>query len=169
MIGTILRQRYLIKKLLGDGGFGETYLAEDFTNIPVSSKPVCVVKRLKPEKRDEPETLRRFKEEATILHELGNSYDQIPKLIDCFQENRDFYLVQEFIDGHDLTYEITDGKQWSEAEVIQLLQEVLEILAFVHQRGVIHRDIKPSNLMRRYSDDKFMLIDLGIFKKVKKN
>lgn len=166
MIGTILRQRYLIKELLGDGGFGETYLAEDFTNIPVSSKPMCVVKRLKPEKRDEPETLCQFKEEATILHELGNSHDQIPKLIDYFQENRDYYLVQEYIDGHDLSNEIIQGKQWSEAEVIQLLQEILEVLAFVHQQGAIHRDIKPSNLMRRYSDCKLILIDFGIVKEL---
>jgi len=168
MIGQILRQRYKIIKLLGSGGFGETYLAEDFTNlnIPITSKPLCVVKRLKPEKRDDPETLRRFQKEATILLELGNSHDQIPKLIDYFPENRDFYLVQEYIEGHDLSNEIIRGKQWSEADVTRLLQEVLEILAFVHQRGVIHRDIKPSNLMRRYSDDKFMLIDFGIFKKV---
>ena len=165
MIGIILRQRYKIIKPLGSGGFGETYLAEDFITLPINPKPQRIVKRLKPNRIDDP-TLRRFRQEAAMLYKLGNNHDQIPKLYDYFEENREFYLVQEFIDGHDLTYEITDGKQWSETEVIQLLQEVLEILAFVHQRGVIHRDIKPSNLMRRYSDGKLVLIDFGIVKEL---
>jgi serine/threonine-protein kinase len=168
MIGTILRQqRYKIIDMLSDrGGFGETYLAEDFTHIHVTPKPKCVIKRLKPQRRDDPDMVRRFKQEAVILQQLGNSHDQIPKLIDYFEENRDYYLVQEYIDGHDLSNEIIQGKHWSEAEAIQLLQEILEVLAFVHQQKVIHRDIKPSNLMRRYSDGKLMMIDFGIVKEL---
>lgn len=166
MIGTILRQRYQIKELLGKGGFGETYLAEDFTNIPVTTEPKCVVKRLLPEKKDDPDMVHRFKKEAAILQKLGESHNQIPKLIDSFEENLEFYLVQQFIDGHDLREEITEGKPWSESEVIQLLQEVLEVLAIVHQQEVIHRDINPSNIMRRYSDGKLMLIDFGAFKEI---
>ena len=168
MIGTILgQQRYKIIDMLSDrGGFGDTYLAEAFTNIPVTPKPKRVIKRLKPQRRDDPDMVRRFKQEAAILQQLGNSHDQIPKLIDYFEENRDYYLVQEYIDGHDLSNEIIQGKHWSEAEAIQLLQEILEVLAFVHQQEVIHRDIKPSNLMRRYSDDKLMMIDFGIVKEL---
>jgi serine/threonine-protein kinase len=168
MIGTILgQQRYKIIDMLSDrGGFGDTYLAEAFTNIPVTPKPKCVIKRLKPQRRDDPDMVRRFKQEAAILQQLGNSHDQIPKLIDYFEENRDYYLVQEYIDGHDLSNEIIQGKHWSEAEAIQLLQEILEVLAFVHQQEVIHRDIKPSNLMRRYSDGKLMMIDFGIVKEL---
>ncbi len=168
MIGIILRQRYKIIKQLGAGGYGETYLAEDFITLPINPKPQRIVKRLKPNRIDDP-TLHRFRQEAAMLYKLGNNHDQIPKFYDYFEENREFYLVQEFIDGHDLTYEITDGKPWNEAEVIQLLQEVLEILAFVHQRGVIHRDIKPPNLMRRYSDGKLVLIDFGIVKELSIN
>jgi serine/threonine protein kinase/predicted DNA-binding WGR domain protein len=168
MIGIILRQRYKIIKQLGAGGYGETYLAEDCITLPINPKPQRIVKRLKPNRIDDP-TLHRFRQEAAMLYKLGNNHDQIPKFYDYFEENREFYLVQEFIDGHDLTYEITDGKPWNEAEVIQLLQEVLEILAFVHQQGVIHRDIKPPNLMRRYSDGKLVLIDFGIVKELSIN
>ncbi|BAZ39533.1 serine/threonine protein kinase [Calothrix sp. NIES-4101] len=91
---------------------------------------------------------------------------QIPKLSEHFQENSEFYLVQEFIDGKDLSYEIIPGEKLSEADTIQLLQEILEVLAVIHQNNVIHRDIKPANIMRR-SDGKIILIDFGAVKEIK--
>jgi serine/threonine-protein kinase len=163
MIGTILRQRYKIIKQLGAGGFGETYLAEDL-DIPVSPKPVCVVKKLHPTMID-PEIIRLFKQEAQILYKLGQNHDQIPKLSGYFQEDKDFYLIQEFIDGYDLTQEISPGKKLSENDVIQLLRDVLEILVYVHENKVIHRDIKPANIMRR-KDGKLVLIDFGVVKQI---
>jgi serine/threonine protein kinase len=163
MIGTILRQRYRIIKQLGKGGFGETYFAEDL-NIPVTPKPVCVVKKLRPEEIDQ-YTIRLFEQEAKILYELGQNHNQIPKLYAYFQEDIDFYLVQEFIDGYDLTQEISPGKKLSENDVIQLLRDVLEILVYVHENKVIHRDIKPANIMRR-KDGKLVLIDFGIVKQI---
>ena len=163
MIGTILRQRYRIIKQLGKGGFGETYLAEDL-DIPVTPKPVCVVKKLHPEEIDQ-YTIRLFEQEAKTLYKLGQNHNQIPKLYAYFQEGQDFYLVQEFIDGHDLTQEISPGKKLSENDVIQLLRDVLEILVYVHENKVIHRDIKPANIMRR-QDGKLVLIDFGIVKEI---
>ena len=172
MIGRILRQRYRIIKKLGAGGFGETYLAEDL-DIPVTPKPKCVVKWLKPKviAPDIPqipleEIVRLFEKEGKTLYELGQNHDQIPKLYAYFEQNRKLYLVQEFIDGHDLSQEITSGKHWSETEVIKFLEEILEVLAFVHQNNVIHRDIKPSNIMRRRCDGKLILIDFGLVKLV---
>ena len=172
MIGRKLRQRYQIIKKLGSGGFGETYLAEDL-DIPVTPKPKCVVKQLKPKviAPDIPQIplediVRLFEKEGKTLYELGQNHDQIPKLYAYFEQNRKLYLVQEFIDGHDLSQEITSGKQWSEVEVILFLKEILEVLDFVHQRNVIHRDIKPSNIMRRKSDGKLILIDFGLVKLV---
>ncbi len=166
MIGHILRQRYKIIKELGSGGFGETYLAEWPQDLPVTPKYKCVVKRLTQLSTPEEDTEERFKKEAATLFKLGKEHPQIPELYDFFEENREFYLVQEFIEGHDLSNEIVSGKPWSEADIIQLLQEILEVLAFVHQNNMIHRDIKPLNLMRRYSDNKLVLIDFGIVKEI---
>jgi serine/threonine protein kinase len=163
MIGTILRQRYRIIKKLGAGGFGETYLAEDL-DIPVTPKPICVVKKLHPTIID-PEIIRLFEQEAQILYKLGQNHDQIPKLSGYFQEDEDFYLIQEFIDGYDLRKEISPGKKLSEGDVIQLLRDVLEILVYVHENNVIHRDIKPANIMRR-KDGKLVLIDFGVVKQI---
>ena len=166
-IGVILRNRYRILQLLGGGAFGQTYLAED---LDLPNHPKFVVKHLKP-KTSESELLqvakRLFESEAKVLYKLGNLSQQIPKLFAHFGENGEFYLVQEFVDGHDLSVEIVPGKKWSEAEVIQLLQEILEVLAVVHQQNIIHRDIKPRNLMRRQEDGKIVLIDFGAVKEIK--
>ena len=166
MIGQTLRRRYKITKELGKGGFGKTYLAEYPVDLPVTPQYNCVIKELIKLPTPEINTEERFKKEAAILFKLGKNHSQIPELYDFFEENRKFYLVQEYIDGQDLSYEITSGQEWSEAEVIHLLEEILEVLSFVHEQNVIHRDIKPLNLMRRYSDNKLVLIDFGIVKEI---
>lgn len=163
MIGTILRGRYAILKQLGSGGFGETYIAED-RDLPGS--PQCVVKRLQPQSHD-PFVLqtakRLFDTEAAVLYQLG-SHDQIPRLMAHFEENQQFYLVQEFVDGRDLSQELFPGVRWNEAQVLAFLRDTLRILEFVHQQNVIHRDIKPANIIRRFSDNKLALIDFGAVK-----
>lgn len=166
MIGTILRGRYAIIKQLGSGGFGETYIAED-RDLPGS--PKCVVKRLQPQS-DDPFVLqtakRLFDTEAAVLYQLG-SHDQIPRLMAHFEENQQFYLVQEFVDGRDLSQELFPGVRWSEAQVLAFLRDTLRILEFVHQQNVIHRDIKPANIIRRFSDNKLALIDFGAVKEIR--
>ena len=166
-IGTVLRNRYKILKLLGSGGFGDTYLAVD---IDLPGSPKCVVKHLKAQKSN-PTVLqiakRLFDQEAKVLYRLSKGHSQIPQLFGHFEENNEFYLVQEYIDGHDLTKEIKSRKQMSEAAVAKLMQEILEVLAFVHEQNVIHRDIKLRNIMRRRQDGKIVLIDFGAVKEIK--
>ncbi len=165
LTGEILRNRYKIIKLLGSGGFGDTYLAED---LDLPNHPKCVVKYLKP--NSDPTVLqivrRLFDSEAQVLYRLGNDSDQIPRLFAHFEEQGEFYLVQEFVDGADLSQEISPGKRLTEKEVIKLLQEILEILAVVHKKNIIHRDIKTQNIMRRRQDSKIVLIDFGAVKEV---
>jgi len=98
-----------------------------------------------------------------MLQKLGSD-KQIPGLLAYFTEGGEFYLVQEYIPGHDLTQEVQPGKCWSEEQVLKLLEGILTPLAFVHQNRVIHRDIKPANLMRRNGDNRIFLIDFGVVK-----
>ncbi len=165
MQSTVLRGRYKITKLLGRGGFGETYLAEDGDR---PGNPICVVKQLQPNSNS-PDILkaaqRLFNNEAEILYKLG-SHEQIPQLLAHFEEDDQFYLVQEFVDGHDLSEEINPGRRWREEQIVAFLKEVLTILKFVHNQSVIHRDIKPSNLIRRRRDGKIFLIDFGVVKEI---
>jgi eukaryotic-like serine/threonine-protein kinase len=166
LVGKTLRNRYKILKVLGSGGFGDTYLAED---IDLPGHPTCVVKQLKP-KDTSPNVLpiakSLFEREAEYLYKLGNAHPQIPKLFAHFEENDEFYLVQEFVEGDSLAAEIPIGQRLSESATITLLLEILEVLSFVHQNNVIHRDIKLANLMRRQQDGKIVLIDFGAVKDI---
>jgi serine/threonine-protein kinase len=163
MLGKLLERRYQVVQVLSAGGFCQTYLAKD-TLLP--DRPTCVVKHLQPANNSPTslQTLRwLFTGEAQALEKLG-SHDQIPQLLAHFEEDQQFYLVQEFIDGNPLNVEMPPGHRWSESQVFQLLQEILDILQFIHSQGLIHRDIKPNNLLRRKQDNRFVLIDFGSVK-----
>jgi tRNA A-37 threonylcarbamoyl transferase component Bud32 len=161
----LLNRRYKIKRRLGSGGFSYTYLAED-THRP--GNPVCVVKHLQPARHDEVflEVARRlFKTEAEILEIVGE-HEQIPQLMAYFEENQQFYIVQEYIQGHSIQEELIPGQPKSEDEVIDFLKDILPVLVFIHRHNVIHRDIKPSNFIRRERDQHIVLIDFGAVKQI---
>ena len=161
----ILAGRYYILNPLGSGGFSQTFLAKD--NL-LPGHPFCVVKKLAPQVSSTSKwrtAKRLFKQEAEILQKLGN-HPQIPRLLADFEENRQYYLVQEFIEGKTLDRELTPGKQYGEDYTIALLHDILKVLSFVHQERVIHRDIKPANLIRQNKDGKIVLIDFGAVKEI---
>ena len=165
MLGTLLHGRYKIIRVLGSGGFGKTYFAEDVQQ-PDGFR--CVVKQFQPVRQDTLflQTARRlFSSEVETLRKLG-SHNQIPTLLDDFEEQQEFYLVQEYVEGRSLSQEFTKTRRLTEPDVRGLLQDVLQVLEFVHENQVIHRDIKPGNLMRRHRDGKFVLIDFGAVKEI---
>ncbi len=163
MIGKIICDRYQVIEILNQGMFCQTYITRDIT---ITDYPTCVVKHFLPSDRIAlPVKIRRrlFTREVEALMKL-DSYEYVPHLLNHFEHNQEFYLVQEFIQGHSLSIELQPGKRWNEHQVIELLQEVLNILVFVHAQGLIHRDIKPSNIMRRERDNRLVLIDFGAVK-----
>lgn len=166
MLGKTLRGRYQIIRQLGSGGFSTTFVAKD---LDLPGQPLCVVKQLKSNDSDPSilQTVRRlFDTEAQVLYRLGK-HEQIPQLFAHFEENQEFYLVQEYIEGEDFGQELLTGKMLNESQLIAFLQDILRTLAFVHEQDVIHRDIKPSNLIRRQKDGKIVLIDFGAVKEIR--
>lgn len=173
----ILDGRYIPVKLLGRGGFAAAFLARD-RRIP--GMRYCVVKQFQPAGNVSPNQLQiaqqLFEREAEVLARIGNEHEQIPGLYAFFpvtftsfkavdHEEQFFYLVQEYIDGQNLEEELAQKGKFSELQALYVLQEILKILQFVHNKGIIHRDIKPSNIMRR-RDGKLFLLDFGAVKQV---
>ncbi|NJL01305.1 MAG: protein kinase [Spirulinaceae cyanobacterium SM2_1_0] len=159
----LMRDRYRGVKSLGQGGFGTTFLAIDMV---LPGNPPCVIKQLRPSTAD-PNVFQMarelFEREAQTLGRIGN-HPQVPRLLDYFEYNKDFYLVQEYVKGNNLQQEIKRNGPVSEAGARQFLSEVLPMINYIHSQQVIHRDIKPANLIRREQDKKLVLIDFGAVK-----
>ena len=159
----LLRDRYRIIQSLGQGGFGATFLA---VNESLPGKPSCVIKQLRPN-ANAPHVMdmarELFKREAETLGRIGTD-PQIPFLLDYFEENETFYLVQEYVSGRTLQQEIKQEGPLSEAGVKKFLSEILPAIDYIHKNKVIHRDIKPANIIRRTQDAKLVLIDFGAVK-----
>lgn len=161
MSSQILSNRYQILQILGSGGFGTTYLAED---IQMPSRRKCVVKQLRPI-NDNPQIYQlvqeRFQREAATLESLGDVNGQIPCLYAYFSETGHFYLIQEWIEGMTLRDKVQQEGLVSESVVRQILMDILPVLAYVHDKHIVHRDIKPDNIILRKRDGKPVLIDFG--------
>jgi eukaryotic-like serine/threonine-protein kinase len=161
----LLGGRYKLVEQLGSGGFGQTFTAQD---LHLPGHPFCVVKQLKPQVKSSQElqvAKRLFETEAQALYRLGY-HPQIPRLLAHFEEKKEFYLVQELIEGHSLDAEFATKNLWDDSQVIAFLDDILDTLAFIHEHHVIHRDLKPSNLIRRQSDNRIVIIDFGAVKQV---
>jgi serine/threonine-protein kinase len=164
--GEIIANRYKIIKLLGQGGFGRTYLAEDRKQ----SAKTCVLKEFAPqveEQQDLKKAKELFEREASVLKKLQHS--QIPRFHASLQAkigNHDFFfLVQDYVEGENyldlLEERLAKGQSFNEEEVITLLQQILPVLSYIHSQNVVHRDISPDNLICRRSDQLPVLVDFG--------
>lgn len=158
-----LRNRYLVVKPIGKGGFGATFLARD---LSLPGYPACVVKQLRPSatsKKVLEMAQQLFQREAKTLAKIGD-HPQIPRLLDYFFGKQQFYLVQEFIDGLTLKQEVRANGVYNEQQTQEFLRDILPVLDYIHSQEVIHRDIKPANIIRRRQDNRLVLIDFGAVK-----
>lgn len=166
-LGTILQNRYRIVKILGQGGFGRTYLAEDQGRF----NELCALKELIPSQTENyvlEKSKELFQREASILYQI--QHPQVPQFRATFEQDQRLFLVQDYVEGktyHTLLDERkVAGSTFSEAEVLKLLRQLLPVLAHIHNRGIIHRDISPDNIILRESDAKPVLIDFGVVKEL---
>ncbi|WP_414754866.1 protein kinase domain-containing protein [Anabaena sp. CCY 9910] len=162
----VVDNRYRIIRQLGQGGFGRTYLAEDIKK----SHKTCVLKEFAPQvehKEDLQKAKELFEREANVLKKLQHS--QIPRFHGSLQAKigtKDFFfLVQDYVEGDNylqlLEQRQSQGKTFTEEEVITLLRQILPVLIYIHSQNTVHRDISPDNLILRRSDNLPVLIDFG--------
>jgi formylglycine-generating enzyme required for sulfatase activity len=158
----ILGDRYRCLRLIGRGGFGRTFLAQDEY---LEHKPRCVIKQFYPQDRSvRGQAMELFQQESLRLAQLGG-HPQIPSLYKQFGQQEYDYIAQEFIDGDNLAQELAaKGQNFNELEIRSLLADLLPVMNFIHRAEVIHRDIKPENIIRRRSDNKLCLVDFGAAK-----
>ena len=163
--GTVVGGRYKLVRVLGQGGFGISYLAEDSQRF---DEP-CVVKEFKPVSvKDREQLLQKaaelFKREAKALYRID--HPQIPKFMAYFIQAKRLFIVQEYIDG--VTYlkllqaRKKQGRAFTEDEVVVWLAQVLPVLAYLHDLGILHRDISPENIMQSRQHNLPVLIDFGM-------
>lgn len=162
---TVLQSRYRILSVLGQGGFGRTYLAEDQGRFNES----CAIKELMPPQGN-PYALEKSKElfqrEAQTLYQI--QHPQIPQFRATFEQDQRFFIVQDYVEGKTYRSLLDERKSrgyvFSESEVTQLVKQVLPVLAYIHGKGIIHRDIAPDNIILRDRDKLPVLIDFGVVK-----
>ena len=163
--GIILNNRYRIIKQIGQGGFGRAYLAEDTHRY----RELCVLKEFAPQIESDRALSKAedlFEREAGILYKLKHL--QIPQfealLRTRIDGRRSLFLVQEYIDGENYWQLLKRRGKLTEAEVVDMIWELLPVLDYIHRSKLIHRDISPDNLIRRDIDGKTALIDFGCVK-----
>ncbi|WP_373541378.1 protein kinase [Chamaesiphon sp.] len=163
--GKILGDRYLLRSVLGRGGFGIVFLAR---NIALPGQPLCVIKQLAPPSTD-PQLVaiarHQFELEALSLSRLS-SHAQIPSLLDYLQIGTDLYLVEEYIPGIDLRQIVSNQRRFTELEVENFLTQMLRVVKYIHSHHLIHRDLKPQNIILCRTDRRFVLVDFGSVKDI---
>jgi serine/threonine protein kinase len=159
----LLANRYELQQVLGQGGFGKTYLTFDRHRF----NETCVVKEFLPQGRGDYESQKSrelFEREAKILHQIDRP--QIPKFFAFFEEDQQLFLVQEYIKGQTYAALLRERQQYgdtfSEREIIRWLQDLLPVLGYLHDRQIVHRDISLDNIMLQADTNLPMLIDFGI-------
>ncbi|PZV13462.1 MAG: serine/threonine protein kinase, partial [Leptolyngbya sp.] len=166
-VGTILQNRYRVLSILGQGGFGRTYLAEDQGRF----NERCALKELTPAQGGDyalDKSKELFQREAQILYQI--QHPQIPQFRATFEQDQRLFLVQDYVEGQ--TYrELLDqrraqGIAFSEEEVLQFMRQLLPVMAHIHSKGIVHRDIAPDNVILRQQDSKPVLIDFGVVKEL---
>ena len=165
--GTILRDRYKLTHIVGQGGMGYVYRAEDL-RLPGR---LCAIKEVKPEATASPEMRKQeqsqFLREASLLAQLD--HPNLPKVSDFFSDRGRDYLVMDFVPGKDLKQLIDESRAAEKLldvdKVMNWSNQLIDALIYLHKQDppVLHRDIKPANI-KLTPDNRLKLVDFGLAK-----
>ena len=160
----ILRNRYKLTNIVGQGGMGNVYRAEDM-RLPGR---LCAIKEVQPDlnatQEVQAQAQKQFLQEASILAQLD--HPGLPKVSDFFSENGRDYLVMDFVPGKDLRELLMDNHAAiPEEQVTAWADQIMATLAYLHHQEpiVLHRDIKPANI-KLTPDGRIKLVDFGLVK-----
>lgn len=170
--GTTLRSRYKIVRLIGEGGAGAVYEADD---LRLEGRR-CAVKEVIPEVGARPSLVaqaqEQFRREASILARLD--HPNLPKVSDFFSEGGRDYLVMDYVPGRDLRELVEEARQQNrflpESRVLKWVRQLCAALEYLHSQDppVLHRDIKPSNI-KLTPQGQIKLVDFGLVKPLDPN
>lgn len=153
-IGAVLGDRYRITRLLGRGGMGAVYLADDLR----LAQPVAL-KLLPPALARDPKRLAQFHNEVSLARQI--SHPNVCRVYDVSEIDGRWFLSMEYVDGEDLAAALVRRGPIPEHEAVELSRQICAGLAAVHARGVLHRDLKPANVMLNKAGHP-QLMDFGI-------
>ena len=172
---TILSGKYLVGNVIGEGGFGITYIGFDLNlEVKIAIKEYYpngfvtreseVTSMVTGYTTNDPEQFQKWKD--SFVREARNlaKFSNLPGIVhvrDFFQENNTAYIIMEYVEGETLkTYLKNRRSPMSVEEVLELMEPVIKSLSKVHDGGIIHRDISPDNIMIQEGGD-IKLIDFG--------
>jgi tetratricopeptide (TPR) repeat protein/predicted Ser/Thr protein kinase len=153
-IGDVLGDRYEILQLLGEGGMGAVYKAQDRE----LDRPVAL-KVIRPELASSSSMLARFKQELLLSRQV--THKNVVRIYDLGDSDGLKFITMEFVEGRDLRALIQEKKKFSPEESVEIMQQVCQALEAAHSVGVIHRDLKPQNIMRENAG-RILVMDFGL-------
>ena len=160
LTGRTINGRYRVRRLLGKGGMGIVYAADDLHD----GGRICALKMLRPELTHNPTVRRRFVDEATSLARL--EHPNIVRARDFFLVGDDCFIALDFVQGMSLAELIDTEGALPPERALAILKPILSALDHGHQQLVVHRDVKPSNILLHHVGGVPLLCDFGIAKQV---
>lgn len=152
--GTLFANRYEIVTLLGKGGMGAVYKAQD-----LELERVVALKVIRRELSDNPEILQRFKQELILARQITDR--NIIRIFDLGESDRTRFISMEYVEGQTLNEILRERGKLEIGEAVEIMEQVAAGLAAAHREGIIHRDLKPDNIMRDLHG-RVVIMDFGL-------
>ncbi|MGW8044045.1 Stk1 family PASTA domain-containing Ser/Thr kinase [Staphylococcus shinii] len=156
MIGKIINERYKVTKQLGGGGMSRVYLAEDSI-----LKRSVAIKAIRIPSGEKDEAIKRFEQEVHNLTQL--SHNNIVNVFDVTEDDENFYLVMEYIEGLTLSEFIQKNHPLDVDIILNFINQIINGIKHAHDTKIVHRDIKPQNILVD-KNQTLKILDFGIAK-----